>query len=461
MPNFFAYAMMAMWPLLALTIYKKFGAERAAILVFLVPYLLLPEKTEIDLPLLPSLDKTAIIGLSAYFVLKKYINKSLFFTNSGTLKFLLILGFLTPAITVMNNTESLSFIEVEKTGLTWWDGVTYFIRYFALIYTPFIIGYYLLSTPENQRNILIFISAAGLIYFIPIAWEVRMSPQLHSNIYGFFPHEFRQQIRNGGFRPVVFLGHGLTVSAFMVSAAISACVLMRQEPNFKYKSIPIKPALAILLIGIALCKSLGGVFIVTFVLTAVLFLSKNRQVSIALIISLILINYPLIRDAATPALDKFALLIEAKNPDRAQSLSYRFNMEAMILEQSNLKALTGWGGFGRNFVHDMYGNSISVPDGYWILLFSMFGWLGYISIYGLLTFTIFKLRQHVKKQKDKNEQPYAIGIAMVLTATMIDVIPNSSFSNMTMLLAGSLAGSILYRSTKNGKSLTPQDQSIS
>ncbi|BCD97452.1 hypothetical protein [Marinagarivorans cellulosilyticus] len=461
MPNFLAYAMMAMWPLFALIIYKKFGAERAAILVFLVPYLLLPEKTEIDLPLLPSIDKTAIIGLAAYFILKKHINKSLFFTNSSPIKFLLILGFLTPAITVMNNTESLSFIEVEKPGLTWWDGVTYFIQYFSLIYAPFIVGYYLLSTPANQRNILIFISTAGLIYLIPIAWEVRMSPQLHSNIYGFFPHDFRQQIRNGGFRPVVFLGHGLTVSAFMVSAFIAACVLMRQTPNFKYKFIPAKFAFIALLIGVILCKSLGGLFIATFILVTLFFTSKNRQTSIALFIGLILFSYPLIRDSATPALDKISALIEAKNPDRAQSFSYRLNMETMILDHANSKALTGWGSFGRNFVRDMNGNPISVPDGHWVLLLSTFGWLGYISIYGLLTFTVLKLRQHVKKQKDNSEHTYAIGLAMVLTATMIDVIPNSSFSNMTMLLAGSLAGSILQGSGKSGRNLTPQNQNVS
>ena len=63
---------------------------------------------------------------------------------------------------------------------------------------------------------------AGLCYSVPMLFEVRMSPQLHTWIYGYFPHSFVQQMREGGFRPVVFLGHGLLTAFFIMSAAVAA-----------------------------------------------------------------------------------------------------------------------------------------------------------------------------------------------------------------------------------------------
>ena len=44
--------------------------------------------------------------------------------------------------------------------------------------------------------------------------EVRLSPQINTWIYGFFQHDFIQMMRYGGFRPIVFLPHGLWVAFF-------------------------------------------------------------------------------------------------------------------------------------------------------------------------------------------------------------------------------------------------------
>jgi hypothetical protein len=48
---------------------------------------------------------------------------------------------------------------------------------------------------------------------------------LHTWVYGYFPHSFAQQLRYGGYRPVVFMGHGLLVALFAAIALISAVVM--------------------------------------------------------------------------------------------------------------------------------------------------------------------------------------------------------------------------------------------
>ena len=65
----------------------------------------------------------------------------------------------------------------------------------------------------------------GLCATVP--WEVRMSPQLHSSMYGFRPFRFDQAYRWGGYRPSVFMQHGIALGLFMASCTLVAFWLWR------------------------------------------------------------------------------------------------------------------------------------------------------------------------------------------------------------------------------------------
>ena len=73
-----------------------------------------------------------------------------------------------------------------------------------------------------MRALAAGIVAAGLVYVPFCLFEVKQSPQLHVIVYGYMPHDFGQQVRFGGYRPMVFLGHGLLVAFFMSTAMILA-----------------------------------------------------------------------------------------------------------------------------------------------------------------------------------------------------------------------------------------------
>src|SRR5204863_66271 len=74
-------------------------------------------------------------------------------------------------------------------------------------------------------------AVGGLIYSVLILWEVRMSPQLHATVYGASPRQadFAQAIRWGGYRPIVFMPHGLAVALFICNTVMAAFILARNR----------------------------------------------------------------------------------------------------------------------------------------------------------------------------------------------------------------------------------------
>ena len=72
-----------------------------------------------------------------------------------------------------------------------------------IILAPFYVGVRFLCTSEARALLLRAIVLAALVYSLPMLVEIRISPQLHRLVYGYFPHSFAQQIRDGGYRPVV------------------------------------------------------------------------------------------------------------------------------------------------------------------------------------------------------------------------------------------------------------------
>ena len=54
MPNPIAFMMLAIWPLVAVALFRKLPADRAVIITLLAGYLILPEPPAVfDLPLMP------------------------------------------------------------------------------------------------------------------------------------------------------------------------------------------------------------------------------------------------------------------------------------------------------------------------------------------------------------------------------------------------------------------------
>src|SRR4029079_18945292 len=94
-------------------------------------------------------------------------------------------------------------------GLSVKDGLYVALHMIFHVGVPFFLGTVLIREASDIEYLLRFVVKAALIYSIFALLEVRLSPQMHRWVYGYAQHSFGQTMRFGGFRPLLFLEHGL------------------------------------------------------------------------------------------------------------------------------------------------------------------------------------------------------------------------------------------------------------
>ncbi len=102
---------------------------------------------------------------------------------------------------------------------------------------PYFIGRIYLTNHDRLREMAIGIVLSGLIYVPLCLLEIRLSPQLHTWMYGYPPrmNDFSQQVRYGGYRPVVFMDHSLAVAAWMSTATLTSFWLWRSDRITRFR----------------------------------------------------------------------------------------------------------------------------------------------------------------------------------------------------------------------------------
>lgn len=440
MPNILAYAVLIIWPLVALRLSKKLPLDAAVVALFLIPFLLLPEKTAIDLPVLPPFDKHTIPALIAFVIFYGRYKKDIkLLPEAGLSKLIIFCLFLFPLFTVATNRDALHYGPVAITGLSFNDIISMEFHAFTGFYVPFILAYNFLRTPESHETFIKWIVVAGLLYTIPMLWEIRMSPQLHAKIYGFFPHEFGQQKRQGGFRPVVFLGHGLEVAMFIVIVAIGAVSLWRTKiPPMSTWGLP---KLAYIGIVIVLCKTMGAVIYTILAAPILLVFSVKWRVKVLCAIAVVVFIFPILRAEQFIPVDRMVEFFRGIEEERSRSLQFRFDNEDRLLDKASERRLFGWGGWGRGRVYDpVSGRDISVTDGFWIIIFGQYGWFGYLAIFGLLCYPIIAFYRRSRRDGGLQLPLMTACLATMLAFNLLDLLPNSSLTHITLLLAGAVQG---------------------
>jgi len=332
-----------------------------------------------------------------------------------------------------------------------YDSVAILVRQIIMI-VPFLLARHILASEQALTELLRALVIAGLIYAAPILWEVRFSPQLHTNIYGFFQHDFIQMIREGGYRPIVFMPHGLWLALFMVMTAISALHFAKQaDPSDRLRA----SLVAVFLFAIAtLTRSLGPLLILLALAALVVFLKPRMQLRIAGLMALLALTYPILRGAGIIPTDRFVALVGQRSLERSLSLQFRFDNEDMLLARAAEKALFGWGGYGRSMIFDPdTGVMTSVSDGQWIITIGQWGWLGYLALFGLLCLPLLALWWRYRNIPDGAIAPQAGVLALLLGASLVDLLPNATLVSPTWLIAGALLGhaELLHQRTQAAK----------
>jgi hypothetical protein len=438
-PNLFAIAALLMWPVVAIALYHMRPVGQATLWTILGAYLLLPVGASIKFEMVPQFDKNSIASIAALVGCSLVAGRLRWLGHGPGLVQLLVLALLIgPFVTSELNGDTVSVGGRILPGVGHYDAMSAVVAQFIQV-IPFFLGRQFLSSAGDTEDVLRVLIVAGLCYSLPMLFEVRMSPQLHTWVYGYFPHSFVQQMREGGFRPVVFLGHGLLTAFFIMTAAVAAAAFWRTRTR-----VVRQPAAAITayLGGVlVLCKTLGALLYGAVLVLLVRFTRPQMQLRIALVLVTIALLYPMLRAADLFPTGAMVEMAEAIDADRAQSLKFRFDNEDILLERAWQRFTFGWGRFGRNRIYDVEsGRDVSVTDGRWIITMGQFGFVGFLAEFGLLALAVVRAAQAAKFASDENEQVMLGALALIVAINVVDLLPNASLSPWTWLLAGALLG---------------------
>ena len=455
MPNMIAYVVLLSWPLVIYAMFRLMTVERALIWSILGGYMLLPEATAINFPMIPALNKVTLPNLTAFVMIMLLLGKRIALLPQSALGQVLIgLFVLSPIVTVLNNPEPIPFGTIwtgglairnpamdpgaSVPGLRPYDAIA-FVGNQLFLMLPLFMARQFLATAAALREIVVALMVAGLIYSVPMLYEVRFSPQLHTMVYGFFQHDFSQAMRQGGFRPFVFMPHGLWVAFFTLMAFVCAIALARHAPpGERPRRVLIAAYLGVVLI---LCKTLGVLLMALALVPLVAMMTTRMQLRVAAAVGSVVMLYPVMRGAGLVPVRWLLERVAALSPDRAQSFGFRLDNEDLLLARAGEKPLFGWGSWGRNLLYDpMTGRVETISDGLWIIVIGSHGWLGYIATFGLLTLPFLLLWWWARKVPDAELSPWIGPLVLLLAANMIDLLPNATLVPFTWLLVGALLG---------------------
>lgn len=442
------------WPLVSFAMFQFLPPLRALIWTILGGYLFLPGGVGIDLPLLPQFDKHFIPAVSAAVFVTLALSKEdrqarLRAGRGGNsaeaglvpakrlralFTFLSLLLLVLPIGVYLTNGEPLVFENRTVPGVRVYDIFSLALSAGVTV-LPFLLGRRYLRTTEAHREILLALLLGGIIYGLLMLVEMRLSPQLNRWVYGYFPNKWLQHVRGGAYRPIVFLDHGLRVAIFMAMAAIAGIGLARHGHRRWWL-----PALFVSAVLI-LSPNLGALLIFLSVGAVAAFARPRFMILAAAGLAAITLTYPLLRGAGLVPTERLLSMAESISADRAQSLWLRIDNEERLLAKANRKPVFGWGSWGRNRVITETGEDNSTTDGVWIIVMGTSGWTGYLAFFGILTLPLLVMVSRRKHPPDA----LTVALGMVLAANLVDLIPNSSLTPLTWLVAGALAGRLQWQ----------------
>jgi hypothetical protein len=400
----------------------------------------LPETISFDLPMLPALTKDSIPVLTVLLLFtlfrprKRNVQTRPFLPQHGFVRVATVGIVIGTLFTVATNGDPLFYGPRIQQGMRLYDGLSQALNAFILI-LPLLLARIFLARPESHLLLLKVLCIAGMGYSFLALIEVRMSPQMNQWVYGFFPHSFVQHYRSGGWRPIVFTGHGLVLAIFFCMTILAAAGLTRLEPAKRGTYLA---ALLWLALTLVMCKSLGAMIIVVFFLPVVLFVGRRGQFLFACAIAALVLTYPIGRSSGVIPVQQILHQAERIDPARADSLRFRILNEDMVLGKAMERPLFGWGAWGRSRVFDPNsGADITTSDSYWVGVLGVGGWTRYLFEFGLLCIPLILLFRRATS--------YGIGmetsvLALILAANLVDLIPNSGITPLTWMIAGALWG---------------------
>ncbi|HET6251999.1 MAG TPA: hypothetical protein VFE47_30215 [Tepidisphaeraceae bacterium] len=353
------------------------------------------------------------------------------------------------------------FITSIENGLGWYDGVSAVIQNSVLWGLPYFLGRIYFPDWESFKELGIGIIIGGIIYIPLCLIEIRLSPQLHKMVYGFSQGAFNETKRMGGYRPMVFLQHGLAVGMWMNSATLCALWMWQTKAVKTLFTVPMIVWVGILFVTTVLCKSTAGM---AFLAAGIGILYSIKFTRLPILLLGVIAVAPVYMTVRAYSIDEHkdeiaatvggehavgeplgeeavALCLKLFGEERTQSFEVRVRSENQLAAHALEQPWFGWGRWNRNRVRDKMGKDAAPTDGLWVIA------LGVSGIVGLAAFTITILMAPLLiwyrcplKYWDHPGTAAAVAMAVLLSLYMLDNILNAMPDPIFTVALGGLTG---------------------
>ena len=447
-PNILVLLALFGWIPVVLLVFSQLPPRKAVILLFMLGWMFLPsgEGAVFKIQGIPEYTKSSATCLGILAAAMLFDGPALGRLQWHVLDLPMALFCMTPMFSSLVN------------GLGPYDGFSESFREVVKWGMPYLVGRIYFSDRKALGELAAGVFVGGLVYVPFCVLELLVSPQLHRFVYGYHQHSFIQTIRYGGYRPMVFMDHGLMVGMWMAAAAAAGLWLfysgglgLHLRRLFDINSAPSrKPVLSSALLGglvvlmlvmSVAVKSTGAVILLLLALLALFLAAQFRFVVLALALFLTYPVYVGLRAYQVWDGTSLIAMVAKKSIDRAQSLEFRIDNENMLALKATQRPVFGWGGWGRSRIFDEDGKDLTVTDGQWIILLGTRGFFSIVAFTLTMGMPLLLLwwRCPLSTWRTAEVAPLAF-MAVWLLVYMIDCIPNSMINPIFTLFVGGMIG---------------------
>jgi hypothetical protein len=371
------------WLPVVIVLFAMFPPRRAVIAAYLGGWMFLPLMV-VQLSSLPDISKVSVTSASVLLGVAVFDGKRLFSFRPRWFDLPILVWVIAPFISSVANDRGM------------WDGASRMLTAIFFWGLPYLMGRLYFTDLPAIRDLAMGLVIAGCVYAPLILWEVRMSPQLHKQLYGTVASGMLRGSSLGipGYRPNVFIGHGLAVSMFMLMCTLSAFWLWKTKAVNVIWGFPIG-MIALGLYGTTiLCKVLGTLLVLHIAIVA---LCATKWLRTSMLIGLLTIVPFVYRFARVTGMFTGVTLLNlaaAIEPTRAESLQFRLDAEYGIIRNAMERPWFGYGSdplWRARLVDDPRAASKPnvVTDGMWIIALGQAGVVGLAALGGCLLLPAF------------------------------------------------------------------------
>ncbi len=421
---------------LVIVLFSLLRPHRAVMAAYIFGWLFLP-MAQYDLPGAPPWNKASAIAFSVLFGMVLFDTRAFGRFKFRWLDVPMAVWLLCPLASSISN------------GLGAYDGASEVLDQLLVWGVPYALGRVYFNSAQRLRELAIWLFMAGVIYAPFCAWELRMSPRLHQTFYGFRQHVFAQAGRGEGWRPMVFMQHGLAVAIFMASASVLGVWVWASKAAREIRGIPVSFLVVPLVLISVMLKSMLAFLLIGVGVGVVLMTPRMRIRALAVALLFFPVVYMGVRGSGVWSGEQLLKVAETLGSEqRAASLQTRLVSEEYLLEHGKDRPLLGWGGHGRAVVsRDGKGLRVRVgdvdvaviPDGFWVITFARRGVVGLLAItLALLLPALAVIRRLSPRDWKSPMVGAAAALAVMVGLHAVDNLMNAMRSPLYVIAVGAL-----------------------